>query len=68
MLIVIGLDLFVLHFNLKPLSVRGWTLATTSGEPIKIDLFQPEFNISIEDDLIFGIGGEIQKHIKAISE
>ncbi len=59
---------FIIHFNLNPLSIRGWTLKTSPGETIRVDLFETKFNISYEDELIFGIGGEIQKQMAKISD
>ena len=57
----------IIHFNLNPLSIRGWTLEISPGEIIKVDLFETTFNMPFDEDLIFGIGGEIQKQMEKIS-
>ncbi len=62
-----NLNNLVLHFKLDPIEISGWTLETSAGEKIKVDLIESEFNAVFEEDLLFGIGGEIQKHMKKIS-
>ena len=61
------LNNLVLHFKLNPIEISGWTLETSAGEKIKVDLIESEFNAVFEEDLLFGIGGEIQKQMKKIS-
>ena len=62
-----NLNNLVLHFKLNPIEISGWTLETSAGEKIRVDLIESEFNAVFEEDLLFGIGGEIQKHMKKIS-
>ena len=61
------LNNLVLHFKPDPIEISGWTLETSAGEKIKVDLIESEFNAVFEEDLLFGIGGEIRKHMEKIS-
>ncbi len=57
-----------IKFIMSPFTISGWTVQTPTGENITVDLLEPEFNIEIQEEWVFGIGGEIQNHMKKISE
>ena len=58
----------IINFTTNPLTISGWTIQTATGEIITLNLFDTKFNVEITEDWIFGIGGEIQKHMGKISE
>ena len=58
----------IINFTTNPLTISGWTIQTVTGEIITLNLFDTKFNAEITEDWIFGIGGEIQKHMRKISE
>ena len=57
-----------IKFNIDPFTISGWTVQTPTGENITVNLLDTEFNLKLSEDWIFGIGGEIQNHMRKISE
>lgn len=57
----------IVIFKLNPLILTGWIIKTAGDEMIEIELIEPKLNKSIDEEIHFGIGGEIQKQNSRIS-